>query len=166
MGLTGVRGAPARPRRDYRTGPVTRAIGVATWVLVAVGLAVLAVRYPDLPQTVPTHFDAAGRADDFGDRSSLFWLALVWVVLQAGITWLAAHPHVGNFPVEVTHENAQRLYREAERLLVRCGAALAGTFGGILGLVMTGAEGWSVLISGSLVVMLGSCVVAVVRMLR
>lgn len=166
MGAAAAGGALARPRREYRTGAVTRGIAVATWVLVAAGLTVLAVRYPGLPQTVPTHFDAAGRADAVGDRSSLLWLVLVWVVLQAGLAWLAAHPHVANFPVQVTPENAQRLYREAERLIVWCGAGVAVVFCGVLGLVVTGDGGWSLLISGALVALLGSCAVAVVRMLR
>ena len=155
-----------RPPRSYVTGRVTRTLRWATWILVVVGIGTVAATYPSLPQTVPVHFDVTGTADRFGDRTSVLWLALLWLVLQGALTWLSTRPQVANYPVEVTDENAQDLYREGERLIVWVGLAMAGAFIGAIALVVTGAEGWSVLIGGGIVALLGACVISIGRMVR
>ncbi|MPV89690.1 DUF1648 domain-containing protein [Georgenia ruanii] len=137
------------------------------------GVMAIAVRYPSLPATIPTHFDAAGTPDGYGPRATLLWLPLVWLVLQAGIEALSRHPRIFNYPVRVTEDNAQRLYREGERLMVGLGAGMAVTFLGAILMVLDGAAAGHlalgrgpVLLGAGLVALLVTCVVGIARMLR
>lgn len=153
-----------RPRRTYATGWVTR---VLRWLALLGMLAVTIVvlrRYPDLPQVVPTHFGAGGEVDDVGPRWSVLVLVGVMWVLVVGVGWLSARPRILNYPAEVTETNAQRLYREGERMLVWLMVALVVLSGGLVAGVL--GEG-----GGALVWLgLGGCVVAavvgIVRALR
>jgi hypothetical protein len=152
-----------RPAPDYVTDRVTRAVHAATWLVVVAGLGTVAVRYPDLPATVPVHVDLSGRADDVGPRSSVLWLAALWLVLQGGISALSRRPDLFNYTVPVTEDNAQRVYREGERLMVWLGASIAVAFlGALLAVIAPGSAGLllvAVGVAGSLVL----CVVGGVR---
>ncbi|MGC2450015.1 MAG: SdpI family protein [Candidatus Sulfotelmatobacter sp.] len=66
------------------------------WGAIAVILAMLAgtiVAYPKLPTSVPIHWNAAGRADDWGPKWSLFlWgpgMMTIIVVLFRALPWLS-----------------------------------------------------------------------------
>lgn len=120
-----------RPPRNYETGPTTRWIRRFAVALTAAVAIALLVRYPSLPDTIPTHFNAAGQADAWGSRSSVFILIAIFVVIVAGITWLSHHPSIFNYPGVITEHNAQELYRAGEQMLVWVAAACAAIFTGI-----------------------------------
>jgi hypothetical protein len=119
-----------RPPVSYTRGPVTAALRYVGPAAALIGVVALAIGYTWLPETVPTHFGIAGEADDFGPRWSVLVLAGVWLVAQAGLALLSNRPQYFNYPSGVTQQNAQRLYREGERMLVWLGVAVAVTFAG------------------------------------
>jgi uncharacterized membrane protein len=75
------------------------------------------IYYNRLPERIPVHFNAAGTPDGFGSRSSLFILPATGLFMYLLLTVLAAFPHIFNFPVTITPENAEVQYRLATRLL-------------------------------------------------
>lgn len=77
----------------------------------------LIVDYPELNQKVPTHFSANGLPDDWGSRSSLLIFPIVAIVLYAGMTVLNRFPHVFNYPVTITDQNAEKQYKYAKTML-------------------------------------------------
>ena len=74
-------------------------------------IVVVALSYGELPAEIPTHFSITGEADAFGGKSTLLWLFAIQVVLFMLLWWSICHPQYYNMPVEVTEENAERLYR-------------------------------------------------------
>jgi uncharacterized membrane protein len=62
-----------------------------------------------LPQRIPTHFAANGRANAWGPPSSLWLLPLVGVVVYLFISVVALFPATFNFPVRATALNRPRL---------------------------------------------------------
>ena len=97
-------------------------------ILEAVGVVLLLVMwgfvlwyYPTLPQMIPIHFGPDGIPDGFGSKSSLFILPITATVLYAFMLVAAYFPHLGNYPVKVTEENAPRLYRYCASLLRELG---------------------------------------------
>ncbi len=82
--------------------------------------AFLALRWESFPETVPSHFNAAGQPDAWGSRNTL----LIEVAVAAGLFLLfflaERHPAAWSFPVKVTEENRERLYRAAGRMLGLC----------------------------------------------
>jgi len=120
-----------RPVADYKRGPVTTILRVLGPAIALIGVIIIIISYVGLPAVVPTHFGLAGEADNVGPRWSVLVLAGVWIVLQTGFALLAAHPRAFNYPAPITTVNAQRLYREGERMIVWLGVTLAVTFVGL-----------------------------------
>jgi uncharacterized membrane protein len=70
-----------------------------------------------LPEIVPIHYNLAGEADGFGSKTENIVLPLMGVFTYVGLTVLNRYPHIFNYPVEVTEENASYLYRTAKRMI-------------------------------------------------
>lgn len=73
--------------------------------------------YKSLPDTLPTHYNAAGVADDFGAKANLLILPLLATLLFVFLTLLTKIPHKFNYLVKITPENAYRQYVNATRML-------------------------------------------------
>ncbi len=153
-----------RPAPDYRTGPVTN---VFRWaglgITVIVTIAVLAT-YSSLPDRVPTHFSGAMEADSYGPAWAVLVLAAIFTVIGAVIPWLSTKPRLFNFPVRVTEQNAQLLYREGETMLVFVGFGVSLIYAGIA-LAVHEIGGGAVLGVG-FAVMVGAVFVGLIRTVR
>jgi uncharacterized membrane protein len=75
------------------------------------------IYYNQLPERIAVHFNAAGIPDGYGSRSALFILPATGLFVYVLLTVLAGFPHIYNFPVTITPENAEVQYRLATRLL-------------------------------------------------
>lgn len=94
------------------------------WLLEFFGLAFLllliilpAVYYGDLPGEIPTHFDGSGLPDGYGSKGTLLLFPVIGFVLYFLLTIISFFPHIFNFPVKITPQNAEIQYRLAIRLL-------------------------------------------------
>jgi uncharacterized membrane protein len=87
--------------------------------------------YSSLPDTIPTHFNAAGEADDYGRKASIFGLPVVASLLYIGLTLLNRVPHIFNFPTPVTQDNALPQYTNATRMIRYLKLILVLVFAGI-----------------------------------
>lgn len=75
------------------------------------------VYYPDLPNEIPTHFNGRGQADAFGSKQSIWILMGVFSSIFIGIYILNKYPHLHNYTVKITEENALKNYRFSKRVL-------------------------------------------------
>ncbi|GEE02537.1 hypothetical protein nbrc107696_29830 [Gordonia spumicola] len=153
-----------RPAPNYRTGPIT---GAFRWVgpgVTAIVSIVLLVTYPSLPERVPTHFSGAMNADSYGPRWSVLVFVAIFSVLGGALALLARRPQLFNFPVSVTEDNAQTLYREGETMLVFVGVGVSLLYAGI-GLAQHEIGGGVVLASG-FTIMMGAVLIGLIRMIR
>jgi uncharacterized membrane protein len=109
---------------------------VAIWIL-------LMVTYSKLPDVIPIHYNYLGQADNFGTKSSIFLLPLIATVLFAGMTILSRFPHIFNYPVKITENNAFFQYSNAARMIRCLKLALVLIFGYIVihTVLNTGNEG-------------------------
>lgn len=82
--------------------------------------------------------------------------------MGALIAWLSTKPHKLNYPGDITAANAQRLYREGERMMVWVLAGLAVVYLGI-SLQTFAGTGSAVLVVG-MIVLMGSTLAGLVRM--
>jgi uncharacterized membrane protein len=69
------------------------------------------------PTTVPTHFNASGHVDDYGNRTTILILPILATVLYFGLTWINKYPHVFNYMTTITKDNAERQYTIATRMI-------------------------------------------------
>ena len=114
-----------RPKEKVKLSGLETVLFWLPAVIVLVSGVVLAIKYQGLPQVIPSHFDATGQADDWSDKSILIWLYLGSVFLIAGLAVLARFPHLFNYPVPVTEENAPRLYKLGVNLMIWINFSLA-----------------------------------------
>ena len=83
---------------------------------------------PELPDQVPTHFNASGEADAYGDKSSLWTMPIVGFLTFALLFVMNFFPHTFNIPIKITEENAEVQYRLVTRMIRTLNLAIAGMF--------------------------------------
>ena len=85
-------------------------------LLLIIWLGVI-VYYPDLPEKIPTHFNCRGQVDAFGSKQTIWILMGVFSSILVGIYFLNKYPHLHNYTVKITEENALKNYRFSTRVL-------------------------------------------------
>ncbi|MEH6514184.1 DUF1648 domain-containing protein [Maribacter arcticus] len=89
-----------------------------TGLTLLIGIWILAIlSFSDLPESIPTHFNGAGEADGFGERTNIFVLPIIGTILFIGLTLLNKNPHIFNYPKTITNENALHQYSNATRMI-------------------------------------------------
>lgn len=87
-----------------------RVINVICVLLLAAATLFVLMRWQQLPEQIPTHYNFAGEVDGYGGKGSLILLIVMsWVVFFI-LTISIRFPEKWNMPVEVTDENKSRLY--------------------------------------------------------
>ena len=117
-----------RPRIKPELNTLDRSlIATGNILILAVWIFVL-LTFSGLPESIPIHFNASGQVDGFGSRMLIFILPLLSSILFAGLTILNRHPHVFNYPVRVTAQNALLLYKHASRMIRVLAVVIATVF--------------------------------------
>lgn len=89
-------------------------------LLVVIGTVIYTLlTFHKLPDTVITHAGATGKADGFGNKSTLLILPLISIVSYIGLTILQKFPNIFNYPVKITEKNIDSLYSLGVKM-VRC----------------------------------------------
>jgi uncharacterized membrane protein len=99
-------------------------MGPSDWLLEVIAISGLMFflgyviyNFPNLPETLPTHFNGSGQADDFGEKSSFFLLPGVALFVFILLTLINLIPYRFNFMVKITPANALRQYTMATRMV-------------------------------------------------
>lgn len=106
-----------RPRIKLKRTSLDWAVEFAAFAFLVVLIVLPLINITSMPETIPVHFNAAGQPDGYGSRSTLFLLPVIGTFMYLMMTILEAFPHIYNFPVEITQENAPVQYRMATRLI-------------------------------------------------
>jgi uncharacterized membrane protein len=106
-----------RPKLKPEPTNADRLIEAAGWLALAMIWLITIFNFKNLPGTIPTHFNIAGEADNYGNRSTIFFLPALGTLLFIGMTILNRFPHVFNYPVKITTDNALRQYTMATRMI-------------------------------------------------
>jgi uncharacterized membrane protein len=106
-----------RPRLKLEFSTTDKLFEIGGWVLISVVWVLTLAYYPNLPDTIPTHYNGAGQADGFGGKATILTLPLIASILFIALTVLNRFPHVFNYPTSITQENAFKHYTNATRLL-------------------------------------------------
>ena len=108
-----------RPKIKIRFTLFDLFIEIAGLVAVLAMWILLIATYSGLPDVIPTHYNGSGQVDNFGGKSSIFMLPVIATAVYAGMTVLCRFPHVFNYPVKITGNNAFLQYGNMARM-VRC----------------------------------------------
>jgi uncharacterized membrane protein len=70
-----------------------------------------------LPMTIPIHFNAAGQANNYGNKMTLLILPVLATIIYLGLTQLNKYPHIFNYMTKINEGNAEKQYAMATRML-------------------------------------------------
>lgn len=107
----------SRPKIDVllsKSDIITEVLG---WILLFLMWCYVLFVYSKLPEIIPTHFSFSGKADAYGSKSSIFTLPILGLVIFVLLTILNRFPHIFNYPVTITEDNALQQYKMGTRVL-------------------------------------------------
>ena len=107
----------ARPKIKLILSPLDKTIEYfAILILIALwGFAIYS--FVKLPTTIPIHYNAAGKADDFGNKTSLFLLPAIGTILYFSLTVLNMYPQKFNYLTQITGDNAKKQYTITTKMI-------------------------------------------------
>jgi uncharacterized membrane protein len=120
-----------RPKITLVPSTADKMVELLGWLILLALWGWTFTHFSDLPDTIPTHFNAAGEADGFGSKASIIGLPFIATLLFIGLTVLNRYPHIFNYPTSITQDNALRQYTLATRMLRYLKLVLVLVFGGI-----------------------------------
>lgn len=94
-------------KKISRVSTIISAIMLLTYIIVLISI------WSRITDTVPTHFNAAGVADSYGSKRNLAFEPVLAAFLLLFLSLMERIPAIWNFPVVVTEENRERLYKIA-----------------------------------------------------
>jgi len=107
----------SRPRIHLTLSPLDKIIestGVAFFVLLWL---ITIYSFARMPDQVPSHFNFSGKVDSYSGKWNLIVLPIIASVIYIAISQLGKYPHIFNYPVQITEQNAPRQYAIATRML-------------------------------------------------
>jgi uncharacterized membrane protein len=120
-----------RPKLKIQLSPTDQALELLGWGVLLALWVWTGTSYSSLPDSIPTHFNAAGEADGFGRKASIVGLPVIATLLYIGLTLLNRVPHIFNFPTPITQDNALKQYTNATRMIRYLKLILVLVFAGI-----------------------------------
>jgi uncharacterized membrane protein len=126
--MTGSLFHPERPRIKPSRPAVDYVLEVVAALLLVGMLALTLLSFGQLPEQIPTHYNAAGAADAFGARWTLLILPVVGAVLWGLLTLVNRFPHLWNYPVKITEHNAASQYRRGRTFMALLKVEVMGMF--------------------------------------
>ncbi|MBE9489968.1 MAG: DUF1648 domain-containing protein [Bacteroidetes bacterium] len=106
-----------RPKIDVPLEPLDIIVDLISLVLLIFIITYTLMVYADLPETISTHFNAQGEADGFGSKLTIWILPSIGLAMFIGLYFMNKFPHIHNYNVNITEENALKNYRLSNRIV-------------------------------------------------
>jgi uncharacterized membrane protein len=132
-----------RPKIEIKLSHTDQMLEIAGWIALGLLWIITVVLYMQLPDTIPTHFNAAGEADDHGDKMTMMFLPVIATLSMIGMTVLNKYPHHFNFPTAITEENVVAQYTNATRMIRFLKLTTVLVMGLVVGLIYSTSKGAS-----------------------
>lgn len=97
-----------RPRIDIEKSQTAILLEILTFMLVAGAAGLIGWYYDQLPDQIPIYFNSPTKdANGFGSKSLLWMSPVICGIIVIGLYILNRFPHIFNYPVKITAENAE-----------------------------------------------------------
>ncbi len=106
-----------RPKIKLNLSPLDKSLEMTSKIFLVIIWGLIIYTFLKLPATIPTHFNALGQADGYGNKTTLVILPILATIIYFGLIQLNKYPHIFNYITKITDDNAQKQYTIATRLL-------------------------------------------------
>jgi len=87
-------------------------------VLILIAMVVnLKVSWENIADKIPAHYNAAGEVDKWGQKSELFFVPIICIVLYILLTFITFFPALWNVPISFNEENKTRVYASMKNMM-------------------------------------------------
>jgi uncharacterized membrane protein len=117
-----------RPKIQIKLSKLDKSLKLLSTIILVVMFCLAVFVYLKSPNIIPSHFNASGKPDDFSDKSVIFILLFIGIFIYFGFNQLVKFPHIFNYPVSITKNNAERQYELATRMIRFLQLAMLITF--------------------------------------
>ncbi|MDT8717646.1 DUF1648 domain-containing protein [Clostridium sp. 19966] len=111
-----------RPVLKLNYSWLDKIITSVAFIALAASFLLVFMNLGNLPSKVPTHADATGNVNGWGSKYVLIILPIINIIMFLSLIALSKFPHIYNYPVEITEENAEYQYRNARSLMINLNA--------------------------------------------
>lgn len=126
---------PSRAEVDAFCGSPTtlwqRVLGILSPVLLLGSIVFILIRFPSLPERIPSNYNAAGEVTGYSGRGLLFLMPVIGLIGDAVIAIVGRFPKSWNCGVRITLYNRVRVYRLVRDLMAELRLGMAIAFAGI-----------------------------------
>ncbi|MCK8480195.1 DUF1648 domain-containing protein [Psychroserpens algicola] len=106
-----------RPKIKVPLETIDIILDLISITLLILMIVYVAMSYQELPEIIPSHFNGKGEVDGHSEKSMLWLLPGISVAMFIGLFILNKYPHLHNYMVNITEENALKNYRFSTRIL-------------------------------------------------
>ncbi|MBR9915313.1 MAG: DUF1648 domain-containing protein [Algicola sp.] len=130
-----------RPKIAVPKTPLDIIIDLITATIILLMFVYTAINYSELPEIVPSHFNGKGEVDGRSDKYILWLLPCIGLVTFVGLYILNKYPHIHNYMVNITEDNALKNYRLSTRIVRFTNLFVAVVFSVVLFTIIQTAQG-------------------------
>ena len=119
-----------RPKWRPEWTSYDKAIEIVSWFFLLLMWGIIIANFFSLPGTIPTHFNAEGKVDGYGEKYTILLFPAIITAAFFLLAQVAKRPWHFNYVVAPTPRNYQELYRLNIRTLriIRLVVAVMGTY--------------------------------------
>ena len=106
-----------RPKIKVPFQTVDVLIELLSVTLILLAWVYVAIEYNELPDTIASHFNSKGQPDGYSSKNSILFLPILATIMYLSLFILNKFPHLHNYMVNITEDNALKNYRFSTRIL-------------------------------------------------
>jgi uncharacterized membrane protein len=106
-----------RPRIPVQTTSTDKWLDWISYFLLFFLIGYTIYFYSSLPDTIPAHLNIEGQVDYYDSKETIWVLPAVGLFFFILLTILLRFPHIYNYPVKITVQNAGRIYASGVRFI-------------------------------------------------
>ena len=106
-----------RPKIKLVLTPADKTFEIIGWLFIVAFSVLIVSSYSSLPETIPIHYNGAGKANGFGGKAFILLLPFVATLLFIGLTVLNKFPHVFNYSVVITQDKNTKDFHKINPLI-------------------------------------------------
>ncbi|MDP4281753.1 MAG: DUF1648 domain-containing protein [Bacteroidota bacterium] len=107
----------ARPKIKLKLSAIDKVLEISGWLAFIAIWIMTIMTFSHLPNTIPTHYNLAGKADSVGGKVTILLLPVLSTILFIVLTFINTFPYLFNYPENITAEDAEKQYLYATRLI-------------------------------------------------